>query len=199
MKALVTGGAGFIGSALVERLLDEGHAVAVLDDFNDFYDPQIKRANLKRALAHIRLHEADIRDAAAVDRVLGGAAFDTVFHIAARAGVRPSILQPRLYIDTNVSGTFNLLESARKHGVARFIFASSSSVYGVIKTTPFSEEMCINQTISPYAATKIAGRTTLLELLASLRNALRLRAVLHGLRPAPASRPRDPQVYAQHF
>ena len=157
MKALVTGGAGFIGSALVERLLDEGHEVAVLDDFNDFYDPKIKRANLKRALAHIRLHEIDIRDAAAVDRVMGGAAFDAVFHIAARAGVRPSIQQPRLYIDTNVNGTFNLLESARTHGVARFIFASSSSVYGVIKTTPFSEEMCINQTISPYAATKLAG------------------------------------------
>jgi UDP-glucuronate 4-epimerase len=157
MKALVTGGAGFIGSALVDLLLAEGHEVEVLDDFNDFYDPRIKRANLASALKTARLHEADIRDAEAIDRVAREGKFDIIFHLAARAGVRPSIKQPRLYIDANVTGTFNLLEAARRNGVGRFIFASSSSVYGVIKTTPFSEEMCINQTISPYAATKLAG------------------------------------------
>jgi UDP-glucuronate 4-epimerase len=157
MKVLVTGGAGFIGSHLAERLLADGHEISVLDDFNDFYDPQIKRANLGAVKNSIRIHEADLRDEAAVRRIFHGGKFDTVIHLAARAGVRPSIREPKLYIDTNITGTFHLLEAAKQNGVSRFIFASSSSVYGVIKTAPFSEEMCINATISPYAATKMAG------------------------------------------
>ena len=157
MKILVTGGAGFIGSNLVERLLTEGHAVAVVDEFNDFYDPQIKRANLAAVADRVVVHEADIRDAEAMNRIVGEGGFDAIIHLAARAGVRPSIKQPKLYIETNITGTFNLLEAARAAGVKRFISASSSSVYGVLKTAPFHEGLCLNQTISPYAATKLAA------------------------------------------
>ena len=156
MKILVTGGAGFIGSNLVERLLAESHAVSVLDDFNDFYDPAIKRANVGAFAKQVPIYEADLRDGAAVERIVREEQPDTIIHLAARAGVRPSIKDPKLYIDTNITGTWHLLEAAKQHGVARFISASSSSVYGVIKTAPFSEDMLINQTISPYAATKMA-------------------------------------------
>jgi UDP-glucuronate 4-epimerase len=157
MKILVTGGAGFIGSHLVDRLLEDGHCVGVLDEFNDYYDPRIKRANLAAVLDQVQLHEADIRDPAAVDRILSTGGYDSIIHLAARAGVRPSIKEPRLYIDTNIIGTYNLLESARKAGIPRFICASSSSVYGVLKTAPFREDMALTETISPYAATKLAA------------------------------------------
>jgi UDP-glucuronate 4-epimerase len=157
MKILVTGGAGFIGSHLVEKLVGEGREVAVLDDFNDFYDPQIKRRNLAAVAGEVAIHEVDLRDAAAVTAVVGAGKFDAIVHLAARAGVRPSIKQPQLYFDTNVDGTLHLLEAARQAGIERFIFASSSSVYGVSKTVPFSEDLHLTQTISPYAATKIAG------------------------------------------
>ncbi len=157
MKILVTGGAGFIGSHFVESLLRDGHTVAILDEFNDFYSPEIKRRNISGFIDRVQVHEIDIRDATAVDKVVAEGGFDTIVHLAARAGVRPSILEPELYIDTNIKGTFHLLESSRKYGLKRFIFASSSSVYGTIKTTPFAEDMCINQTVSPYAATKMAG------------------------------------------
>lgn len=157
MKVLVTGGAGFIGSHLVARLLAAGHEIEIIDDFNDFYDPRIKRANLEPVKKKVRLHEADIRDEAAVRRVVSEGKFDTIIHLAARAGVRPSIKEPKLYLDTNITGTFHLLEAAKQAGVGRFILGSSSSVYGVIETVPFSEEMCINATISPYAATKMAA------------------------------------------
>ncbi len=157
MNILVTGGAGFIGSHFVERCLALGHRAAVLDEFNDFYDPSIKRANLAGLATDVPIHEADIRDGAAVEKIISEGKFDTIVHLAARAGVRPSIKEPKLYIDTNITGTFNLLEAARKAGVPRFISASSSSVYGVLKTAPFREDMCLSQTISPYAATKLAG------------------------------------------
>ncbi len=156
MKILVTGGAGFIGSSLVDQLLPEGHEVSVLDEFNDFYDPAIKRANVAAFAKHAPIYEADIRDGASVDRIVREQKPDAIIHLAARAGVRPSIKEPKLYIDTNITGTWHLLDAARVHGVPRFISASSSSVYGVIKTAPFSEDMLINQTISPYAATKMA-------------------------------------------
>jgi UDP-glucuronate 4-epimerase len=157
MKILVTGGAGFIGSHLVESLLDTGHQVDALDDFNDYYDPRLKRANLHSVQPRIGIHEADIRDAHAIDRIVASGGYDSIIHLAARAGVRPSILQPRLYIDTNVIGTYNLLEAARRSQVPRFISASSSSVYGVLKTVPFREDMALTETISPYAATKLAA------------------------------------------
>jgi UDP-glucuronate 4-epimerase len=127
-----------------------------LDCFNDYYNPAIKRANLRAIASQVKVYEEDIRDSAAVDRVIGGFRPDTIIHLAARAGVRPSIEAPELYIDTNIKGTFYLLEAARKHGVGRFVSASSSSVYGVNKKIPFSEEDPILQTISPYAMTKMA-------------------------------------------
>jgi UDP-glucuronate 4-epimerase len=157
MRILVTGGAGFIGSHLVEKLLASGEQVAILDDFNDYYDPRIKRENIASVARDIAIHQVDLRDAAAVRSVFHEAKFDVIVHLAARAGVRPSIAHPRLYYDTNVAGTLHLLEAARVTGVQRFVFASSSSVYGVCPTVPFSENFHLTQTISPYAATKIAG------------------------------------------
>ena len=154
---LVTGGAGFIASHLCEALLAEGAELVVLDDFNDFYDPAIKHANLAGFHDRITLVQGDIRDAALIDALFARHPFDTVFHFAARAGVRPSIADPRLYVGTNIDGTLNLLEACRKTAVKRFIFASSSSVYGVNEKVPFAEHDLIQRTISPYAATKLAG------------------------------------------
>ncbi|HWM23218.1 MAG TPA: NAD-dependent epimerase/dehydratase family protein [Chthoniobacterales bacterium] len=157
MRILVTGGAGFIGSHLVEKLLATGHEVSILDDFNDFYDPQIKRANIASIAGHAAIHHVDLRNSAAVNSLFHHEKFDAIVHLAARAGVRPSIRSPQLYYDTNVAGTLHLLEAARLTGIERFLFASSSSVYGISKTVPFSEDLHLTQTISPYAATKIAG------------------------------------------
>jgi UDP-glucuronate 4-epimerase len=159
-EILVTGGAGFIGSHLVDRLLSEGEwRVTVVDDFNDFYSPQVKRENIREHLRNeaYRLFEADIRDPDALKRVFHGARFDAIVHLAARAGVRPSLLEPRLYNETNITGTLNLLELAREHGVKQFVFGSSSSVYGINAKVPFSEDDPTRQPISPYAATKAAG------------------------------------------
>jgi UDP-glucuronate 4-epimerase len=156
MKILVTGGAGFIGSHFVERALADGHSVEVIDDFNDFYDPAIKRANVATFSGSVPIHEVDIRDGDAVLRLVKDRKFDSIVHLAARAGVRPSILDPKLYVGTNVLGTLHLLEAARLGNVPRFICASSSSVYGVLKTLPFREDLALNQTISPYATTKLA-------------------------------------------
>ena len=157
MRILVTGGAGFIGSHLVERLLAGGHSVAIVDDFNDYYDPKIKRANISTVAKDIAVHDLDLRDGGKVASLFKKEKFEAIFHLAARAGVRPSIQQPQLYYDTNVAGTLHLLEGARTSGVERFIFASSSSVYGAAKKVPFSEEEHLTQTLSPYAATKIGG------------------------------------------
>lgn len=154
-KFLVTGGAGFIGSHLTEALLAAGHEVVVFDDYNDYYDPAIKAGNL--AGVNVEIVRGDIRDDALVVRTFAAHRFDGVFHLAARAGVRPSIADPRLYFSTNMDGTLNLLEACRRHGVRDFIFASSSSVYGVNSKVPFAETDLIERTISPYAATKIAG------------------------------------------
>ncbi|HSQ25116.1 MAG TPA: GDP-mannose 4,6-dehydratase [Pyrinomonadaceae bacterium] len=157
---LITGGAGFIGSHLVNRLLSEGDwHVTVIDDFNDSYDPSIKRTNIKRHLAHANYHlvEADIRDYDAMHQALSDANFDCIVHLAARAGVRPSLIEPRLYVETNINGTMNLLELARQRGVKQFVFGSSSSVYGTNEKVPFSEGDPIFNPISPYAATKAAG------------------------------------------
>ena len=157
MRVLVTGGAGFIGSHLVEKLLRDGHGVVILDDFNDFYDPEIKRENIASVSRDVAIHQIDLRDNAAVRSLFRSEKFDAIAHLAARAGVRPSIQQPQLYYDTNVFGTLHLLEAARVTGVQRFVLASSSSVYGIGKTVPFSEDLHLTQTISPYAASKIAA------------------------------------------
>src|SRR5213083_2449386 len=157
MRVLVTGGAGFIGSHLVEKLLASGHEVVILDDFNDFYDPQTKHANIAGLARDVTVYHVDLRDSESVRNLFHREKVGAIAHLAARAGVRPSIQQPRLYYDTNVTGTLHLLEAARVTGVERFVFASSSSVYGVSKTVPFPEDEHLSQTFSPYAATKVAG------------------------------------------
>jgi UDP-glucuronate 4-epimerase len=157
MNILVTGGAGFIGSHFVEKCLALGHSAAVLDEFNDFYDPAIKRQNVRGFAGDVPIHEVDLRDGDAVSRVVRAGKFDTIVHLAARAGVRPSIQDPKLYINTNITGTWHLLDAARQAGIPRFINASSSSVYGVLKSAPFREDLALTATISPYAATKLAG------------------------------------------
>src|ERR1051326_746249 len=157
---LVTGGAGFIGSHLVDHLLAESlWRVTVIDDFNDFYDPSLKRENLKPHLSNpnCELIELDIRDQDELRRVFTNTQFDCIVHLAARAGVRPSLQEPRLYLETNVNGTMNLLELARSSGVKQFVFGSSSSVYGINGKVPFSEDDPLFNPISPYAATKAAG------------------------------------------
>ena len=159
MKLLITGGAGFIGSHLADRRLARGDRVVVLDDFNDFYDPRSKRANVFPHLTNplYRLVEGDIRDRALVFRLFEEEGFDAVLHLAARAGVRPSLSQPVLYEEVNCVATWHLLEAAVAHGRPRFVFASSSSVYGVNAKLPFAEEDPIEKPISPYATTKRAG------------------------------------------
>lgn len=164
MRILVTGGAGFIGSHLSERLIASGHDLIVMDNFNDFYDPALKRKNIDdvaRAAAacgqDFILCEGDIRDAEFIDAVFAQETPEAVVHLAASAGVRPSILNPLLYEAVNVRGTMNLLEAAKNAGVRPFIFASSSSVYGDSPKVPFSESDPVDNPISPYAATKKAG------------------------------------------
>ncbi len=157
---LITGGAGFIGSHLVDRMLDEGRwNVTVIDDMNEFYSPEIKRANISGHIADPKysLLETDIRDDKALAAIFAKTRFDVIVHLAARAGVRPSLSEPKLYAETNINGTLNLLELAREHGIKQFVFGSSSSVYGINAKVPFSEDDRIHQPISPYAATKAAG------------------------------------------
>jgi UDP-glucuronate 4-epimerase len=159
MKVLVTGGAGFIGSSVAERLLDLGHHVVCLDNFNDFYSPAIKRENLARCLAHDRftLCEGDITDRSLLAALFAAERFEAIVHLAAWAGVRPSIERPEIYEEVNLGGTVNLLQRARLDGVRTFVFASSSSVYGGRNDPPFSEDDLVGRPVSPYAATKRAG------------------------------------------
>lgn len=159
MNFLVTGGAGFIGSHVCERLLAEGHSVRTFDDLNDFYDPQIKRANV-RALQSLakpfEFIQGDLTDRVAVAELFADGKFDQVIHLAARAGIRASLVDPALYQRVNVEGTANLLEAARRHDVKKIIVASSSSVYGLNAKVPFRESDPIATPISPYAASKLA-------------------------------------------
>jgi UDP-glucuronate 4-epimerase len=157
MKIVVTGGAGFIGSHLVDALIAAGREVIIIDNFNDFYSPDIKRKNIGRVLKKVRVYEADICDQPAITSIITQEAPDALIHLAARAGVRPSVQQPELYLRTNVLGTYNILEAARLAGTRRFVFASSSSVYGASRQLPFKEDQALTQTLSPYAATKLAG------------------------------------------
>ena len=157
MRILVTGAAGFIGSHLCERLLNDGHSVNGVDNFDDFYDPQIKRRNIGQCLKNkeFQLVEADIRNSEAMDKAIGPGV-EVIVHLAAKAGVRPSIAEPLVYCDVNINGTMVLLELAKKHKIDKFIFASSSSVYGNNEKVPFSEDDNVDFPISPYAATKKA-------------------------------------------
>jgi len=159
MNILVTGAAGFIGSHVAEALLARGDVVAGLDNFNDYYDPARKRANVALLTASPRftLHEADVRDAEAMERICAEGGFDVIVHLAAMAGVRYSIERAPLYVDVNVGGTVNLLEAARKASIPHFVFASTSSVYGRSERLPFREDDPLGCPLAPYPATKIAG------------------------------------------
>ena len=157
-SVLVTGGAGFIGSHLCERLLSRGDSVVCLDNFDPYYSPEVKRRNIQKALKNKRFHliECDIRDEGKLAELFSSHDFSCVVHLAARAGVRPSIKDPHIYQDVNIGGTINLLEMCREHKIASFIFGSSSSVYGDSGKVPFSESDVLMRPISPYAASKQA-------------------------------------------
>lgn len=156
---LVTGGAGFIGSSLCERLLKKNNKVIILDNFCDYYNPQIKENNVGNLIIseNCKLYRADIRDKEAVKKVFDENSIDIVVHLAAMAGVRPSIENPILYQEVNCIGTQNILEEMRAHNIKNLIMASSSSVYGNCKQTPFKEDMIVDYAISPYAASKKAN------------------------------------------
>lgn len=159
MKVLVTGGAGFIGSHLCERMLDTGYQVICLDNFNDFYSPKIKEENIAKALHHpnFTLVRGDILDNTQLNEIFLKHKIRKIVHLAAMAGVRPSLLSPAQYVDVDIKGTVNLLEKTRVFKIEQFIFASSSSVYGINKKVPFSEEDDTNLQISPYATAKKAA------------------------------------------
>ena len=158
-RVLITGGAGFIGSHLAEALLREGCQVGIVDNFDDFYSPAEKHSNLEEVarVGGVRLHESDIRDVGRLQAVFEQERPDVVIHAAARAGVRPSIEQPKLYEEVNVGGTLNLLTLSHSFGVRKFVFFSSSSVYGATARVPFNEDHVEMRPVSPYAATKLAG------------------------------------------
>lgn len=158
-RIAVTGGAGFIGSHVVERLVAEGHEVIIVDNFNDFYNPRLKRWNAERlqARGRVQLYEADICDRAVLEEIFQEHRFDQVIHLAAYAGVTPSLERPLLYEEVNIRGTLELLELCRRHEIQNFTFASSSSVYGGNEKIPFSESDPVDRPICPYAATKRAG------------------------------------------
>jgi UDP-glucuronate 4-epimerase len=159
MNILVTGGAGFIGSNLCEKLICAGEKIICIDNFNDYYNPKIKEENLRNleGIANFILYRMDILDREKLEEVFTKHSFDLVIHLAARAGVRPSISNASLYEAVNVQGTINILECCRKYGTGKLVFASSSSVYGGNKKIPFSEDDIVDRPISPYAATKKAG------------------------------------------
>lgn len=157
MKILVTGGAGFVGAFLIKRLLDQGEEVVCVDNFNGYYEPQIKDDRLKQVVGKVKTYKLDIADKAALTKVFEKEKFDKVCHLAARAGVRPSIDNPGIYAETNVQGTLNILELMRDFGIKDLVFTSSSSVYGDSDNVPYAEKNPVDNPISPYAATKKAA------------------------------------------
>jgi UDP-glucuronate 4-epimerase len=174
VRVLVTGGAGFIGSHLCDRLLGRGDEVAALDNFDPFYPERLKRRALEPLLQRgLRLFRGDIREAGTVERAFREARPERVVHLAALAGVRPSLERPAEYMDVNVRGTAVLLEAARKSGVGRFVFGSSSSVYGSAAVPPFKESARIDSPLSPYAASKAAGE----QVVSTWRNLYGLEAI----------------------
>ena len=159
MNILITGGAGFIGSNLTDALLKQKHNVVCLDNFDDFYDPAIKRSNIRQALnsPNYLLIEADIRDSSVLGKIFLEHPIDIVIHLAAKAGVRPSLSNPSLYYDVNLMGTLTILEAMKKFNVHKMIMASSSSIYGNNEKVPFSENDSVDKPLSPYAASKKAA------------------------------------------
>ena len=158
MHILITGGAGFIGSTLADTLLSQNHKISIIDNFNNYYPPEIKEQNIRHNLnnPNYKLYRGDICDTQLLKQIFNENNIDCVVHIAARAGVRPSLEQPLSYVKTNIEGTVNLLEQMRVHNVKKIIFASSSSIYGNCKAEKFSEDLKVTEPISPYAATKSA-------------------------------------------
>ncbi|HAT73762.1 MAG TPA: hypothetical protein DCS08_02020 [Candidatus Moranbacteria bacterium] len=158
MKILITGGAGFIGSAIAKKLMDRGDQVVIVDNFNDYYDPSLKEARIKKFLKgyKFKLYRGDIRDEKLTEKIFKNEKIDKVIHLAAMAGVRYAIEHPLLYADVNILGTTNLLNLSAKYKIKNFIYASSSSVYGNNKKQPFSETDNVDTPISPYAASKKA-------------------------------------------
>ena len=158
LKTLITGGAGFIGSTLADRLLSQGNTVTVLDNFNGYYNPKLKEKNVVHHLSNpdYKLYRADICDVESLEKVFAQNKFDVVVHIAASAGVRASIQDPQLFVQSNIAGTLNILLMMQKYNIKKIVFASSSSVYGNCGEKKFSEDLCVSQPISPYAATKSA-------------------------------------------
>ncbi len=158
MKILITGGAGFIGSACAKALIDRGDKVVMIDNFNDYYDPSLKEARIKKFLKgyKFKLYRGDIRDEKLVETIFKKEKIEKVIHLAAMAGVRNSLKNPKIYADVNIMGSLNLLEAAVKYKIKNFVFASSSSVYGNNKKVPFSETDPVDTPISPYAASKKA-------------------------------------------
>ena len=189
-RVLVTGAAGFIGSHLVDALLARGDRVLGVDNFDDFYDPAIKRANIAgaRCSSAFTMAEADVRDPAALGAAMDEIEPDVVVHMAARAGVRPSIAAPALYADVNVRGTAALLDAARARGISRVVVASSSSVYGNASRVPFSEDDAAISPVSPYAATKRAAEL-LCETFAGLEPRLRIVSLRFFTVYGPRQRP----------
>lgn len=159
MHVLITGGAGFIGSHLTEKLLEMGHKVSVIDSFSPFYDISIKRKNLEKAFSYddFSLYEIDVRDSENITEIFVLNQFDVVVHLASKAGVRPSLMLPRAYFEVNVNGTLNILEECVRHKIDKVVYASSSSVYGNSSDVPFKETQNVDFPISPYAASKKAG------------------------------------------
>jgi len=162
---MITGAAGFVGSRASKELVRQGHSVVGVDNFNDYYNPKFKEQNIKDI--KVKLYREDIRNFAGLQKIFSENQIDKIIHLAAMVGVRPSIQNPFIYEEVNVRGTLNLLELARHNGVKKFVFASSSSVYGNRDKVPFSEDDITNSPISPYAATKKAG-----ELLCYTYNSL---------------------------
>lgn len=158
MKYLITGGAGFIGSNLADSLLNDGHEIVVIDNFNDYYDIKIKETNVATQLSnpHYKIYHADIENMAALQKIFAENKFDAVVHLAARAGVRPSLERPLDYVNSNILGTVNILECMKNNSCKKLVIASSSSVYGNCKAEKFSEDLKVTEPISPYAATKSA-------------------------------------------
>lgn len=156
MQILITGGAGFIGSTLADKLLKENNEIVILDNFNDYYNPQLKESNVKNNLdnPNYKLYRGDICDKELVNKIFEENKIEKVVHIAARAGVRPSLENPLSYVQTNIYGTTVILEQMQKHNCKKLIFASSSSVYGNCTADKFSEDLKVTEPISPYAATK---------------------------------------------
>lgn len=198
MLVLVTGAAGFIGSNLTEELLRKGHQVVGFDNFHPFYEPAIKWHNLEQSslMPGFRLIEGDIRDRSALRGIFESCEVDAVVHLAAMAGVRPSIHEPLLYADVNLTGTMVLLEEMRDAKVGRLVFGSSSSVYGGSADVPFREDQPADRPVSPYAATK-RRRSTLPCSPSLVRSRCGLPTLLHCLRAAATTRNGYSCVHAQ--